>query len=222
MSNIWEDRDPVGEVGDLLESEKTLGDAMKLYVEHNLTVNLNTYARILVTSPENLQIYLDRVERLYTDDFQAMMSRCIEKSHSESLDLLLKFASSGRLVDWRTEQQVSTVRLKLLPEKYSINTELYQRAKNAGFSDPWVEGSTDPYPGSESAEKAAHQRYTGYRDAYHCFLYGSKSQWQIFLDLWDTGEWDCTMSAAEDFLLHRIPGFVENQPSLTIQHMKSF
>ena len=98
-----------------------------------------------------------------------MFSRCIEiikekKTNKESLKLLLNF--------YRT-QNISQLEILLLPGKYQIDLDVYQKCKENGIIDPFFEWSLDrschqlEYHHNLHAFKS--NLYLGYRNAYPYF-----------------------------------------------------
>jgi hypothetical protein len=104
---------------------------------------------------------------------------------------------------------------QVLTKKYEINEEVYQKCKNSGLADPYLEAVRNnvqikyTYPDCMYVENAG--LYSGYRNVYHLLQYqqfdkdGEKRK--KLLMRWDSWGTDCTFEAACDFfgLLHKTP-----------------
>jgi hypothetical protein len=126
------------------------------------------------------------------DDLGSMIAQCIELELSESLKLLLNFKGHAPL------------EIKLLAKKYIISEELYALAKEYNVSDSYYDAVTEArpwiYTHLDVVERMKLERqYTGFRDAYHCLLYGTSEHLQALIVRWDIWGEDCSTDAAREF-----------------------
>lgn len=181
-----------------------------LYLQH----------RGLVVYPDLLQRYLKICTELGSDDFSAMVSRCIEHPMENwaepSLDLLLafykehpdrvrfsKYSGNTKYLN-NAELSREIMQPQIMNTKYSIGIWLYNKAKNAGLVDKYYEatknGKKIPYthPGPLKMESDGFG-YGGYRHAYHLLQYGGQRRMEL-IERWKKWGPDCTFEAACDFL----------------------
>ncbi len=179
--------------------------------------------RGLVCYPDLLGRYLDhlisssipeRNNRLYLQDLTAMISRCIENSPQEewcspSLDRLLTYH--------RKVFGKRPLKLYLLPKKYYLDLDLYQKCYQQGIRDKHLDahlsGEMVPYlePKPQDLSKFTKQsksfkrsKWTdsptteyGYRQAYHRLLYSKDLD--CLIEYWKNHSFDCTFEAACDY-----------------------
>lgn len=180
--------------------------AINLIETHKLT-GFNHSCRNLVYFPDLLERFL-QIQRttgalISEDDIGSMIARCIEVNISKE-SCLSKFNYSAKslehLLNFKGELPIE---IKLLPKKYEINQELYQIAKiqkvQDSYYDAVLEGNKYTYQHLDVVAKEKLGQYTGFRDAYHCLLYGDKSHLQALIVRWDLWGDDCTADAAREF-----------------------
>lgn len=152
--------------------------------------------RGLVVFPDLLSRFLQLRPVLELDDYESMLARCIEYHHDEeskeddwhhqSLMILLAYPHDGAT-------------LQLLPGRYHINENLYERAKSAGIRDLYYEGIlTDPRFIKSPEDREVAGQYGGYRAAYYLLLYGGSRRREL-VDWWKKWQYDCTYDAACHF-----------------------
>lgn len=149
------------------------------------------YSHGLVYFPDLLKRYLDVFNgkvRVHDIDLSCMIARCIEHSEIDinSLHHLIAYLNGNSL------------ELKLLRGKYNINTERYNLCKSHCIRDRFYDGVNTDYFYDDINTKDNKGLYTGYRDSYHCLLYGNKRHLEILLKIWKSMQ-DCTYEAALDF-----------------------
>lgn len=126
------------------------------------------------------------------DDLGSMIAQCIELELLESLMQLLNFKGSLPL------------EIKLLAKKYVIDEELYALAKEHHVCDSYYDAVTEARPWIYSHLDVVERmkqatRYAGFRDAYHCLLYGTAGHLQALIVRWDIWGEDCSTDAAREF-----------------------
>lgn len=177
------------------------------------------YVRNLVEYPAYLRQYLKHCKSLDPQDIRSMVSRCIEKSLRnpskeyfplvhESLLRVLKYEMEHPIVKTEhgtaeTEHPIAdkTLYIRIRREETGLNLTLYKTAKEAHFSDPyldaWIRGEIIPY-----AEPSLTGRELTYRQAWHLFVWGRSRRVEI-LDYWRSYADSATQDAARDYF--RIP-----------------
>lgn len=174
-------------------------EAMALIETYNI-LGFETVCRGLVYFPDLLQRYLRIHPKVSDDDLGAMIARCIQHRsddvfHLESIEYLIKYHASF----------AKSLEIKLLPLKYPIDIELYNMVREHKIYDSYYDSAMTghlnniSYTYSDLVVKARERYYVGYRDAYHCLLYGSYSHLQSLILYWDIWGDDCTGDAARDF-----------------------
>ena len=176
--------------------------AIKLIEEHNLT-DFCHYSRGLVCFPDLLKIFLDVHSKndcsIDDENIACMIARCIE-SDDESFSLNERKESMKHIFVYKDTKIIS---LKLLRDKYVFNDELYKYAFDNYVWDlhyeNYLQGGVIPYFYNTTVEKETEGKYSGYRDSYHCLLYGESKHLHALI--WRWKEWgdDCTADAARDF-----------------------
>jgi hypothetical protein len=178
---------------------ENLEEAIKL-MEENLLTDFGHYCRGLVYFPDLLERYLklhkEKGALISEDDIGCMIARCIEHSDEdtyaeESLKHLLNF--KGDL----------SIEIKLLPGKYHIDDKLYQLVKSHNVQDSYYDAIINTkfytYSHPDVVAKERTGQYTGYRDAYHCLLYGEKEHLQALIVRWDLWGPDRTADAVREY-----------------------
>jgi len=170
----------------------------------NLT-SFGHYCRGLVYFPDILERYL-RIHRekglvISEDDIGCMIARCIEHpiyyviDANESLKHLLNFKEES--------YGEKLLEIKLLPKKYNIDDELYKLVKVHNIHDTYydnvIENIPFVYHHLDVVAKERAGLYTGFRDAYHCLLYGGKDHLQALIVRWDLWGPDTTTDAAREY-----------------------
>ncbi|CAH6420694.1 Hypothetical protein HVR_LOCUS1257 [uncultured virus] len=199
-------------LSDCLHSDKRSFEKAELAVgiirKFKLT-GFDLYQRGLVHYPNLLRDFL-QIQRkkgsiISDNDLASMFARCIEAENScskqsttcsnqwneQSMDIILEYHGTRDL------------EIKLLPRKYIINYDLYEKAKSHGVVDKYYDavmnGETIPYTHLDIVAKENTKVYTGFRDAYHILLYGGNAHLQSLIVRWDLWGDDCTTDAARDF-----------------------
>lgn len=166
-------------------SNKRTRDKAQLAVDLLEKDNKHTplYVRGLVSYPDLLYRYLS-FAKIDKDDFCSAVCRCIEKGHRDSLEILANLPFRPSLL--------------LLPK---IDEQLYIRAKELGFFDPYRDDPTKKYIEPSLCDLERESRYVGYRQAFHLLMYGKDRKIEL-LDWWKrscTLDDDCTVDAAREF-----------------------
>ena len=183
--------------------------AIELIEEYSLT-KFYHICHGLVYFPHILQRFLnvhkDKRDSVETDDISSMIARCIEHdpcnfSRSKAEDSL------SHLMSFKEHQMgYDLLEIKLLPGKYTIDDELYELANIFNVRD----SSYDSIMCGINRRDVSYQhldvvasenagKYTGFRDAYHCLLYGGAKHLQALIVRWDLWGDDCTADAAREF-----------------------
>lgn len=172
--------------------------AIELIEQYNLT-NLNHYIICIVHFPDLLErllaVYIKMGVDIHNDILARMFARCIEHRPEEDLS-----SSMAHLLSFSDGRHIE---IKLLPGKYTIDKELYEVAKKCNVGDSYYDATEDNEPfvythlDIVAKEKSGH--YTGFRDAYHCLLYGDCDKLQALIVRWDIWGEDCTTDAAREF-----------------------
>lgn len=173
--------------------------ALILIEEHSLG-NFGHIVRGLVSFPDLLHRFLEVQKQnnlsISEDDLGSMISRCIEHSPFESYSL----ESLEYLFTFKGE---SSIEIKLLPGKYTIDNKLYELAKSHKICDSYYDASIDcvsfNYSHIDVVTKEKSGSYCGFRDAYHSLLYGGPNHLQALILRWDLWGDDCTADAAREF-----------------------
>jgi hypothetical protein len=175
--------------------------AVQLVEQHSLSKFKLHLVRGLVHFPHLLKRFLAVLNQekagLDDDDLGAMICRCIEHQPG---DTILKI-SLKHLLDFKGPR---TLEIKLLPRKYRIDSEFYEMAQWENVHDSYYEATyqCEPfvYAHMDVVKKEQLHKYTGFRDAYHCLLYGGSEHLQALIVRWDLWGDDCTTDAAREFL----------------------
>lgn len=173
--------------------------AVKLIEEYKLT-KIGIFCRGLVHFPDLLERFLrvqkEKDAQVDEDDLACMFARCIEHRADDT------FAAESvkHLLAFKGDQ---TLELKLLPKKYSIDTALYEFVRQANVRDSYYDATQLCehffYAHPDVVAKERSGRYTGFRDAYHCLLYGDVGHLQALIVSWDLWGDNCTADAAREF-----------------------
>ena len=160
-------------------------------IKDYLNGSLHSAPRGLISFPDLLERYL-KIAPIDEEDLKSMFCRCIEqrageKKEEKSLEILL---------DFYREKHISQLDILLLPGKYSIDLELYQKCKQNGIRDIYFVYISDNY--HHNLDIMESDLYFGYRNAYHGLLYAGK-KCQVLLNNWDSWTADCSTEAAFDF-----------------------
>lgn len=177
-------------------------NAIQLIEQHSLS-NFGHLTHGLVCFPDLLERFLksqrQNVAVIADEDLAAMVSRCIEHQPTdtygaESLNHLLQFKEATGLL---------ALEIKLLPGKYQIDNELYTLANSHNIHDSYYDATMEcqpfVYTHPDVVIKEQSGKYTGFRDAYHCLLYGDSPHLQALIVRWDLWGDDCTADAARAF-----------------------
>lgn len=186
--------------------------AVQLIEQHSLSKFNLHLVRGLVHFPDLLKRFLAVLTKeganLDDDDLGIMICRCIEHRPDDrfalsSLKQLLKFKGHRSL------------EIKLLPKKYNIDSELYEMAQWEDVHDSYFDATHEckpfVYSHMDVVKKEA-VKYTGFRDAYHCLLYGGLEHLQALIVRWDLWGDDCTADAAREFF-----GFPPETPLVAVR-----
>lgn len=173
--------------------------AIKLIEEHSLG-DFGHLIHGLVRFPDLLERFL-QIQRqtgslISEEDLASMIARCIEHSPKETY-------GSDSLGHLLTFKGCLSVEIKLLPGKYDIDEKLYELAKSQNVHDSYYDAIMNceslVYCHSDVVTKEKSGKYTGFRDSYHCLLYGGPKHLQALIVRWDLWGDDCTADAAREF-----------------------
>lgn len=165
-------------------------------------VNIDLYCQGFVYFPVLLKEYIDFQQELggYISiyDLESMFCRCIESFESFAPD------SIQYLIELKGEMELE---IKLLPEVYHINKELYECALAHGVRDSHYNnisnlGIPGEYLHPDIVFQYQNKPHTGFRDAYHILMYGNAKHLQSLIvnwDIWGVSEKDETITAARKF-----------------------
>lgn len=178
-----------------------LEEAINLIEEYSMT-DFDYLCRGLVYFPDLLERYLKVHKQnkvlVSEDDIGCMISRCIE--HPNDIDVTYATESMKYLLDFKGKLPLE---IKLLPGKYHIDESLYELAKSHNVHDSYYDRASDDEPYTYShLDVVAKERkgiYTGFRDAYHCLIYGERQHLQALIVRWDLWGDDCTADAAREY-----------------------
>lgn len=176
--------------------------AVTLIEQHYLS-NFTHYVRGLVCFPDLLDRFLAvqkaKGATISDDDLGCMFARCIEHGPDDTYGL----DSIKHLLTFKGERKLE---IKLLPRKYKIDSELYELVHQQNVQDSYYDATEncecfvythmDVVAKEQSGE---YGQYTGFRDAYHCLLYGDDRHLQALIVRWDLWGDDCTADAAREF-----------------------
>lgn len=170
-----------------------------ILVEKFKLSNFQHYIHGLVHFPDLLKRFL-RVQKekdaiIRDENLACMFSRCIEHRFEET------FAQESikHLLEFKGDKKLE---IKLLPKKYSIDTTLYYYIHDNGVMDSYYDATEKceqlEYQHKDVIMKEKEDGYTGFRDAYHCLLYGGPKHLQALIIRWDMWGDDCTADAARE------------------------
>lgn len=189
-----------------------LEKAVNLIEEYQLT-NMYILPRSLVYFPDLLERFLkvQKNHKIADDDLASMLARCVEHREEdafqyESIKHLVNYVKGQELKGQGLKEQrlkSQGLEIKLLPNNYPIDTELYEylcqhNIRDSYYDASWI-GEKFPYNYPDIVEQENSGKYVGYRDAYHCLLYGESKHLQSLIVRWDLFGEDCTTDAARDF-----------------------
>lgn len=175
-----------------------LEQAVELIEDYKLTGFVH-FIHGLVHFPDLLERFLNVQKNIGTiiqdHDLACMFARCIEHRPEDT------FANDSikHLLNFKGDKSIE---MKLLPGKYHIDTELYDIISKENVHDSYYD-ATQSYQYFVYTHKdivaQEKDRYTGFRDAYHCLLYGEIEHLQALIVRWDLWGDDCTADAAREF-----------------------
>ena len=143
--------------------------------------------RVLVWWPDLLARYLMICTKLSKDDFECMLTRCVEHDLLESAKILINYADGC--------PTLHEAELVLLPDKYKISESVYKLCKIAGYKDPYYDNPHRAYTRPKMLDKYNSGQYAGYRYAYHLLMYGDERVVEL-IEWWNRRGIDCTFEAA--------------------------
>jgi hypothetical protein len=191
-------------------------------LEKNPIDGIDVFMRGLVYHSDLLKRYFNIVKFINDDDFSCMLSRCIERNLSDSLDILLLNKEKIKYHDENINNEKYITNPKLLIGKYDeLNMELYNKAKNVGFPDIYYENSINnnydiilmgPYDYEHIG------KYGGYRYTYYSLLYKKNITNIIkYLEAYSFEKnkvsADCVIEACYDFLYNH--KYIKNKKDLS-------
>lgn len=166
--------------------------AVHIILLHKLT-DINLYCRGLVHFPDLLKKYLEAGALISTNDLVSMFCRCIEHDNLGTW----AYESIHQLIEYKGDSEIE---IKLLPGKYTIDTQLYSIARSHGVHDTHYDNSlSSEYLHQDVVAKELTGLYTGFREAYHILLYAGVNHLQSLIVRWDLWGDDCTADAARQF-----------------------
>lgn len=173
--------------------------AITLIEEHLLT-NFGHYVRGLVYYPHILLRFIQVHEfencPILDDDIGDMIAKCIEKGQYNNLWALESIMCLLRYI----QESDQMLEIKLLAGKYNIDEELYKLASSHNVHDIYYEDTLDcqpyKYEHKDIITKGRDGEYVGFRDVYHCLMYGGKDHLQALIVRWDLYGADHTSYAA--------------------------
>jgi hypothetical protein len=194
-------------VGPKFKDRKSAETAIVLMEQYGITKVIYS-VRNLVHFPDLLKRYLFLCDRTKTyvdeDDLCSMFARSIEHGFRRSLKHLLAY------------NKLKPRHIKLMRGKYPIDANLYNMAWRRNVRDIYYDTSRpSKYHYETIVEKDHSGVYTGFRDVWHCLLYGDPRALTALIYWWEHYGSDCTADSAREFF--RIDDI---NPTLIINRVK--
>lgn len=172
---------------DLMHDPNLVCDYLTIVIEHTQsTCTINN--KLSDSEWLNQHLALNCISKV---EIEYLVAECLENYYSDSLMCLLLYKGPIKL------------ELKLMPDIYDINPDLYSICQAYDAQDTYYDAITQGdiihYAHPTVLDMQISQIPITYRDVYHCLLYGESHHLKALILRWNTLGNDYTANIARDF-----------------------